>query len=74
MVQQVDVDGEIHEFPDEATPEMMQAGLRMNPLANNLTISLKMARSIDRLNVLAQIYGTRQKELAIVLCRVFLLS
>lgn len=28
MVQQVDVDGEIHEFPDEATPEMMQAALK----------------------------------------------
>lgn len=28
MVQQVDVDGQIHEFPDEATPEMMQAALR----------------------------------------------
>lgn len=27
MVQQVDVDGEIHEFPDEATPAMMQAAL-----------------------------------------------
>lgn len=28
MVQQVDVDGEIHEFPDEATPAMMQAALK----------------------------------------------
>lgn len=28
MVQQVDVDGAIHEFPDEATPEMMQAALK----------------------------------------------
>ncbi len=28
MVQQVDVDGQIHEFPDEATPEMMQAALK----------------------------------------------
>jgi hypothetical protein len=28
MVQQVDVDGEIHEFPDEATPEMMKAALK----------------------------------------------
>jgi hypothetical protein len=27
MVQQVNVDGEIHEFPDEATPEMMKAAL-----------------------------------------------
>lgn len=28
MVQQVDVDGQIHEFPDEATPEMMQGALK----------------------------------------------
>lgn len=28
MVQQVDVDGQIHEFPDEATPAMMQAALK----------------------------------------------
>ena len=28
MVQQVDVDGEIHEFPDDATPDMMKAALR----------------------------------------------
>lgn len=28
MAQQVDVDGEIHEFPDEATPEMIKAALK----------------------------------------------
>src|ERR1043166_63890 len=28
MVQQVDVDGEIHEFPDEATPEMIKGALQ----------------------------------------------
>ena len=28
MVQQVDVNGEIHEFPDEATPDMMKAALK----------------------------------------------
>ncbi len=28
MVQQVDVDGEIHEFPDDVTPEMMQGALK----------------------------------------------
>lgn len=28
MVQQVDVDGEIHEFPDEATPAMMEGALK----------------------------------------------
>ena len=28
MVQQVDINGQIHEFPDEATPEMMEAALK----------------------------------------------
>lgn len=37
MVQQVDVDGEIHEFPDEATPAMMQAALKTESARQQFT-------------------------------------
>jgi predicted nucleic acid-binding Zn-ribbon protein len=37
MVHQVDVDGEIHEFPDEATPEMMQAALKTEATRQQFT-------------------------------------
>ncbi len=51
MVQQVDVDGEIHEFPDEATPEMMQAALKNESARqqfNNLIKNGPLDRPIKR--------------------------
>ncbi len=47
MVQQVDVDGEIHEFPDEATPEMMQAALKKETARQQFT-NLTQHGAFDR--------------------------
>lgn len=47
MVQQVDVDGEIHEFPDEATPAMMQAALKTESARQQFT-NLTQHGIVDR--------------------------
>lgn len=51
MVQQVDVDGVIHEFPDEATPAMMQDALKgeaARQTFNNISHDGILERPIER--------------------------
>lgn len=51
MVQQVDVDGAIHEFPDEATPAMMRAALKgeaARQTFNNISHDGILERPIER--------------------------
>lgn len=47
MVQQVEVDGEIHEFPDEATPDMMKAALKKEA-ARQQFVNLTQNGILDR--------------------------
>ena len=48
MVQQVDVDGEIHEFPDEATPEMMQGALKKEAARQQFEQQLRNAQHLRK--------------------------
>lgn len=66
MVQQVNVDGQIHEFPDEATPEMMQNALsseakrqRFMDVINNNIVERPIKRlGEDTLSLIKNIGGT----------------